>query len=285
MPFPFDVTLKELVESHPQDYCRLLGLDVQAPIQPLNVDLSTLSAATDVIFGYGDPLERIFDFNFQSGPDPHLDSRVLMYNVVLYHQCRVPVHSVIILLRPEADHQNLTGKLSYQGRPRKGKMTFTYEVIRLWQQKPEKYLRGGLGVLPLAVLCRLPEGVRVDEGLAPLVKKVIQRLTHEAQDEQRNELLTASYILTGMRVNQRTLDDLFRGANVMKESSGYQAIVREADIARLHKTILRLGTRQFGAPTQATEYRIQSIMDVPRLERMTDNVLDASSWEELLATQ
>jgi len=132
------------------------GLREFEPLRPLNVDLSTVTAATDIALGQGDPPERVVDLNFQSGPAEDLPARVLLYNALLYLRYRVPVHSIVILLRPGADLGLLTGKLHYQGRKRKGKMNFSYEVIRLWRVPVKRILEGGLGTLPLAPLCRLP---------------------------------------------------------------------------------------------------------------------------------
>ncbi len=56
-------------------------------------------------------------------------------------------------------------------------------------------------------------------------------------------------------------------------------------IAEARKILLRLGAKRFGAPASTeTEAAIRAISDSDRLERMTDRILDANSWDELLAT-
>ena len=80
MPMPFDATLKDLVQSFLHDYEVQMGLSEFAPLTPLNVDLSTVTAATDVALGHGDPPRRVVDINFQSGPDESLEARILLYN-------------------------------------------------------------------------------------------------------------------------------------------------------------------------------------------------------------
>jgi hypothetical protein len=77
MALPFDATLKDLVQTYLPDYERCLG-----PLTPLNVDLSTISAATDIVLGHADPPDRVVDLNFQSGPDPALGARLLLYKGV-----------------------------------------------------------------------------------------------------------------------------------------------------------------------------------------------------------
>ncbi len=56
----------------------------------------------------------------------------------------------------------------------------------------------------------------------------------------------------------------------------------ERDTLRL--TLLRQGRRKFGLEATAAE-RLNAITDTRRLERMTDRILDATSWDELFATE
>src|SRR5687768_4449475 len=135
MPLPFDATLKDLVRQYTTAYERALHLGGKRPARVLNVDLSTVSAATDIVLAHGDPLEHITDLNFQSGPDAFLDERLLLYHVLLRHEFHVPVHSVAVLLRPAADwHAGIgsSGRLKYHVHRLRGKMDFTFEIVRLW---------------------------------------------------------------------------------------------------------------------------------------------------------
>src|SRR5438067_6835029 len=149
MPFPFDATLKDIVQDFVDDYEAALRLTGPQPTTVLNVDLSTISAATDIALGHGDPLAAITDLNFQSGPDAELPDRALLYNSVLRYRYHVPVHSIVLLLRPVADSPPLKGQVRYVGRKRRGKMDFTFEVVRLWQKPLKLFLEGGVGALPL----------------------------------------------------------------------------------------------------------------------------------------
>jgi predicted transposase YdaD len=289
MPMPFDATMKGLVERFQGDYETMLDLG-EGPLSPLNVDLSTITAATDVALGHGEPLDRIVDINFQSGPDELLDARVLLYNVLLHYRFRVPVHSVLVLLRPIADGPHCGGKLCYEGRPQKGKIEFTYEVIRLWEQPVQRFLEGGLGTLPLATLCRLPEAVEEEQALESVVRTIAARLAREARPEDRATLLTAAYVLIGLRVPRPVADRLFQGVQTMRESTTYQAIVEEGVVRGraegraegLRRVLFRLGSRRFGPVPEAVRQGIESISDSDRLEELTERALAVTSWNELL---
>ena len=99
MSHPFDATLKDILSHSAADLAPILHLPADLPARALNIDLSTVSAATDVAFGFGEPIQQIVDVNFQSGPDSRVDARMLLYNAAYHQHYPVPVRSILILLR------------------------------------------------------------------------------------------------------------------------------------------------------------------------------------------
>lgn len=51
----------------------------------------------------------------------------------------------------------------------------------------------------------------------------------------------------------------------------------------LRSTILRIGTKRFGSPAEPISRELQRIDDATRLEMLADRILDAGSWNDLLA--
>ena len=47
--------------------------------------------------------------------------------------------------------------------------------------------------------------------------------------------------------------------------------------------LLRLGRKNFGPPDARVRAQIAAVEDFDRLDELTDRLLDAASWEELLA--
>jgi hypothetical protein len=86
MPLLFDATLKDILQKFTRDFEEQLGLIGPEPVRVLNVDLSTISAATDFVLGYGEPPVRLVDLNFQTSRDVALAQRLLMYNALLHHR-------------------------------------------------------------------------------------------------------------------------------------------------------------------------------------------------------
>jgi hypothetical protein len=126
-----------------------------------------------------------------------------------------------------------------------------------------------LGVVPLAPLGKLPPGVRPPAGLAGVVERLVERVTREAAPDEGAEPLTASLVLTGLRVPRPKVAELFRGVRAMRESSGYQLILdegrEEGALRQSRKLLLRQGRRKFGAPDPAVEAAVQAIADLGRL--------------------
>lgn len=153
MAMTFDATLKEMGRDSPHAFLTMFDRPPTLPVTLLNVDLSTVTATADLITGLGDPMEEIIHIEFQSSASTWKHADLLLYNALLYAHYHVPVHTVIVLLRPEAAHQNMNGELNYTARPGRGRIDFAYEVVRLWEEfTAEELLAGDVAVAPLAVL-------------------------------------------------------------------------------------------------------------------------------------
>ena len=92
------------------------------------------------------------------------------------------------------------------------------------------------------------------------------------------------------------IEQLLKGVREMRESVTYQAILKEGEdrgvregemkgrLAEARALLLRLGTRQFGAPSPDVTSRLQALNDLPMIESLVDRLLETSSWDELLRT-
>jgi len=291
MSHPFDATLKDLLGQKPADLQPAFQLPALVPAKQLNVDLSTISAATDIGFGFGDPLQEIADLNFQSGPDPNVAPRLHLYNAAFHLKFLVPVRSILVLMRPKAETPGLTGELTYMSGGRR--VEFEYDVVRLWKQPIDLFLKGGLGLLPLAPLCKLPKGKPLTEALRDVVREIDRRLAAETNHAEAVKLMTGAYILTGARVPKDSLGAIYDGVKIMHESNAYDMILDEGRsegrseglVEGEIRLLLRLGRKRFGRPNPKIKAALAAIKDTDRLERLGDAILTAKSWNELLATE
>src|SRR2546421_8302391 len=113
MATTFDATLKDMGRESPQGFLAVFDRTPTLPVKPLNVDLSTVTTAADLILGLGDPLEEIIQIDFQSGAAAWKHADLMVYNTILFAHYHVPVHTVVVLLRPGAAHANMNGVIHY----------------------------------------------------------------------------------------------------------------------------------------------------------------------------
>lgn len=197
MAMTFDATLKDLGRECPRGLLAEFDQPPTLPVNLLNVDLSTVTMAADLVLGLGEPLEEIVHLEFQSSAAAWKHADLLAYNAILFAHHHVPVHTILVLLRPQAAHSKLDGNVSYDPRPGRGKMAFSYEMVRLWERPAERLLAGELGLAPLAMLGRLLPGKAVEEGLAGIAQRLADRLNKESQSERAIKLLTTRCSLRG----------------------------------------------------------------------------------------
>jgi hypothetical protein len=69
----------------------------------------------------------------------------------------------------------------------------------------------------------------------------------------------------------------------MRESDTYLAILEEGERQGLHDTLLRQGRKRFGEPDDAVRQAMLAIQDLEKLYRLAEDLLDVSTWQELLA--
>jgi len=188
---------------------------------------------------------------------------------------------VFVLLRPKADHPNLTGVLSYKSAA--SSVEFRYEVIRLWKQTAESSLTAGLGIAPLAVLGALPEDMPETEALRIVAGRLDTRLLNETTPDRAAKLMKAAYHLTVLRIPRAELGKVFRREGNMK--AAYDEWLEEGATKRTQKFLLMQGRSRFGSPKPAVELIIQSINDLERLDRMGVAILHVNDWDELLKTE
>jgi len=143
-------------------------------------------------------------------------------------------------------------------------------------------LTAGVNLVPLAPLANVPES---EDALRGLVRRMADRINAEPEPRAA-KLWTAACLLMGLRFSDALVGQLLEGVQNMRESTTYQAIVREGRVSEAHRMLLMLGEARFGDPDETTRGAVEAINDVERLERMTKRVLDTSvhDWSGLLGT-
>ncbi len=291
MSKPFDATLKTLVEKYPLAWLAQAGIPIMGSVEVIETDLSTVTAAADKVLLIRHPKPLLIHIELQSGYDANLYRRLLLYNVLLYYRYGIPVHTILVLLRPEAQTSNLTGRVEYASPFGTSALAFSYQLISIWEQPADTFLNGGLGVLPLASVSSVSQ-----EELPDILRQISNRLDREAEPAEAEILWTATYILAGLRYSPALVTELFEGVRNMKESSTYQAILDEGRVEgrmegraegraeEIKRMLLLLGEKRFGKPTLRMRKKIETMTSVDTLEQLSLRLLDATNWKDLLAS-
>ena len=141
-----------------------------------------------------------------------------------------------------------------------------------------------MGLLPLAPLCEMPADLSLAEALRRVAGAIDRRLVAEAEHAAAVQLMTAAYVLTGLRVDRDTLAAVYQGVRIMHQSTAFDEMVDQGQVRHAHRILVQLGQIRFGPPDAATEAALTAITDLERLDRLIVAVLTADSWAQLLAT-
>lgn len=299
MSKPFDNATKELLERYPEPWLRCFGLSLDGPVRVIDADLSTVSAEADKVFRIEGPKPYLVHLEMQASADPTLPRRLLRYNALLDLRLGLRVHSVAVLLRPEADRSNLTGLLQLHLPDGRRIVEFSYEVVRAWRCPLEPILSGSLGTLPMAPLADV-----LPERLPDVIHQIDVRLVKEAPAAEAVKIMEATLILAGLRLGEDTIEELRQGLHTMNlttESSYYRLAIKEGraeglkeglkegvlqgKLEEARRLILRLGQLRFGPPEPQIREAIEADTDLDRLEQLGDHVLTAPDWAALVSHQ
>jgi predicted transposase YdaD len=277
MAKPFDAAAKRLVEANPIAWLHFAGLP-GAEAEPIDADLTTVTSEADRILHVQTP-EYLAHIELQSTYEEDMDARILRYNVLAYCKYRLPVVSVLFLLREEADGPAMSGRLDYEASGySEASLQFRFKVMRVWETDPAEILNGSLAILPLAPLANVSA-----QELPSLVKRMEERIDAEAEPEEKGILWTTTFLLPGLKYEREFAVRLLKGVRAMKESSTYQYILDEGRVEEARRMLFILGGKRFGNPDTKTQAALNAITSSQQLEQLAARLLEVESWQELLS--
>ena len=277
-PRPYDVSPRSLIEGDPLAWLAWVGLPVNGPVHAIDSDVSTVLAEVDKVLRVDAASPWLAHFELQASRDRQLPFRLLQYHALLLRRHELPVESTVVLLRPEADGPELSGRLEQRGATGDVTVAFAFRVVRLWERPVEELLDGGLGVLPLAPLAAVEPAQ-----LPAIIRRLDERFRREASPSSAAELRAATQLLLSLRYDEAEIQGMVRAMTWWRESPVFQATLRERRAAEARRVVLDLGTEKFGPPDAAVARTVESLDDLDTLERLIRRILTASSWQELVA--
>jgi len=295
VPKPYDATTKFLVEAYPADWLALAGLGPVERVDVIDANLSTITAEADKVLRVEGPQPWLAHVELQTSHEAHLPRRLLRYNTLLDDRHDLPTRSIVVLLRQQADGDDLSGVYRRSIPGGHDFLEFRYQVVRVWDQPVESVLLGGLGTLPMAPMCDL-----ATMEPAEVIRRMQERIDPQPR-ETAGLFWSATGILMGLRYARNEILELLRGVRGMKESTFYQMILEEGEakgeargeargLARgeaqgkmeeARRILFQLGKRRFGEPDPATVAAIESLSTVDEIKFLINRRDDVFSWAEL----
>ncbi len=310
----FDVSAKELVWDDPAAWLDRFEIRPRGPVKVIDSDITTVTAAADKVISIGGAERYLVNLELQSSYDQALVETTWYRQAALYHRHRLPVLTVLVLLRRAANSPSMTGTLEIRMPDGWRTNEYNYRVVRMRDEDPEAYLTSGINLVPLAPLTNLRE-----DQLPQVVRRMDERIRSEPRPSAL-KLWTVSYLLMGLRYPQDVVGHLLEGVVEMHESTTYQAILQEGlkeglnqglikglqegrekglaegrqegrqeglaegELSGERRILIRQGTKKFGVPDATTLAAIEAITDAQRLELLCERILDANvnDWARLL---
>jgi predicted transposase YdaD len=281
---PFDTSGKTLLEVAPADWVTFLGFPCRPDqVTVLDANVTMVNKSADKVILVSSDQPWLLHVEFQSDHELRLPRRMLSYNALLQHHHDLPVSTVVLLLRKEANASSLTGSLQVMtplGLP----WEFRYNVLRVWQIPAQQFLQGPTALVPLALIADVK---RAD--LTKTAHDLFTRLQALPERAFADQLLALAFALCGLRYDKMTIQELMYDVEKMKEVTAFNIMHEKGmekgevlgELKHARSMLLRLGSRKFGPPNAELQTKIAAISDLPKLEELTELVLSANTWYEL----
>jgi predicted transposase/invertase (TIGR01784 family) len=203
-----------MAEMFSQDFSQwLIGKAVTlTELKPSELSLEPIRADSIILLQSD---ELVLHIEFQTLPDENMGFRMADYRLRLYRKFpEKEVYQVVIYLK------KTNSELVRQNTFRLRTMSHEFQVIRLWEESPDKFLRLP-GLLPFAVLTRTKTPVNILTLVAQEIDKIEERRV-------KSNLTASTAILAGLLLDEENISRIFR-SEMMKESVIYQEILAEGE--------------------------------------------------------
>ncbi len=221
----FDSICKFLVETFSDDFTTwLLGEPVTlTELSPTELSLEPIRADALIL---RESAHLIVHLEFQTDPQAKIPFRMADYR--LRGHRRFPdkqMQQTVIYLRPT------NSDLVYQTTFRLERTIHEFDVIRLWEQPTQIFLRFP-GLLPLAVLTQV-------QNRAEVLRQVADQISQISDVGTQANLTASAYVLAGLVLEEDVIQHILR-EDIMEESVTYRSIQRKAVEQHTREIALKL---------------------------------------------
>ena len=199
-----------------------------------------------------------------SRPQPKADLPFRMADYRLRAHRSFPeqqMHQVVVYLKPSQS------PLVHQNRFQLRKLGHEFEIIRLWEQPVESFLKQP-GLFPFAVLAQT-------QSPETTLRQVAQKIDEIPQQRTQAQISASTYVLAGLTLKQELIQKILR-RDIMRESVTYQAILQEGRQEGLqegHEVGLQEGLKRVALNLLKAGMAIEDIVNLTTLSLKEIQVL------------
>ena len=265
----YDNVSKFLVERYSADFATwLLGETIElTTLSPTELSLEPIRADALILLQSD---QAILHCEFQTKPDPKIPFRMADYRLRVYRKFPTKRMVQVVIYLRQTDSE-----LVYQDRFELDNLESRFNVVRIWEVEPEVFLSTP-GLLPYAAL-------GCSDAPETMLREVVRRLEQLPDLAEKNNLMAAASILSGLRLEKDVIRGLIR-SEIMRESVIYQDILAEGKASGITegeaRMVLRQLSRRFGEIPDRISTKVQQLT-VPHLEELGEDLLDFSSLSDL----
>jgi predicted transposase/invertase (TIGR01784 family) len=211
----YDDTCRFLAEHFSTDFASwLLGTPITlTELKPSELSLDPIRADALILLESDD---SVLHLEFQTLPKQNIPFRMLDYRVRVHRKYPgKTMRQVVIYLKQTGS--DLVHETSFAME----RTHHAFDVIRLWEQPASVFLQYP-GLIPFATL-----GDTVDTEI--MLSQVAQKIDQVSNPETKANLMAASGILAGLRLEDEVIYRILR-RDIMQESTVYRSIQRAAQV-------------------------------------------------------
>jgi predicted transposase/invertase (TIGR01784 family) len=209
----YDDTCRFLAEHFSTDFASwLLGTPVEmTELKPSELSLDPIRTDALILL---QSAASFLHLEFQTLPKDNVPFRMLDYRVRGYRKDPTkPMRQVVIYLKQTASER------VYQTSFEMENTRHEFEVVRIWEQPASLFLQYP-GLIPFAALGQNSDAEET-------LRQAAQRISQIADSEAQANLIAASGILAGLRLEDEVVYRILR-RDIMQESTVYRSIERDA---------------------------------------------------------
>ncbi|MHC5595030.1 MAG: Rpn family recombination-promoting nuclease/putative transposase [Nostoc sp.] len=252
----FDNICKFLAENFSSDFASwLLGEPITlTELSPKELSLEAIRADALILL---QSEQNILHLEFQTQADPEIPFRMIDYRLRVYR--RFPdkaMHQVVIYLKRTNSQLVQQNTFTIAG------TRHEFEVVRLWEQPTEVFLRTA-GLLPFAVLSSTidPEAV---------LNQVAREINSMTESRNQSNIAASTAILAGLVLDKEVIRRVLR-SDIMRESVIYQDILDEGKTEGKAEALLEVARNLFNTGMPLEQIGRVTGLSIEQLEYLQAN--------------